>query len=446
MRTKPAELNRTLGRTEHIYWLLDQLYCLNFLAVAELDGTLNDDDLQAALDIVQQENPTLRTQITTDRAGRPCFKSVSAGEQPLILELHGLRNWRQAIESQLMTPFEDEEAPLARFLWFRGKGKKSVVAMVFHHSIADGKSGVCVLLDVLRRAVGQDLSPHFKEAQPSSQQLDLIQKKGPVAGKLKELKFWLGMGKDILKFPEQLPGYDMAAGDIRKIKIIPFSILPETSTALLAACRDNDTTIHGALGAALLFALSDEFEEINSRYLGVNSLVDLRGGLEGGLTEQDLGLYISTVTTVHRLDEQPDFWRLAREIPHHLKGVISSGDANIVNSIYPETPLYTPDKSGAKRLQKVVASAPPSSMLTNIGRVNVLPLGNELRISALSFAVSPPVQHPICMTTASYDGQIDSNVVYDQCKLKHKQAKRITENILRRLQQEAGGITPTVVD
>jgi NRPS condensation-like uncharacterized protein len=427
-----------LGRTEHIYWLLDQLYCLNFLAIAELDGSLNGDDLQAGLDIVQQENPTLRTQITTNRAGRPCFKSVSADERPLILEIYELRNWRRTIETQLMTPFEYEEAPLARFLWFRGKGKKSVVAMVFHHSIADGKSGVCALLDVLRRAVGQDRSPHLKEARPSSQQLDLIQDKGPVAGKLKELKFWLGMGKNSLKFPEQLPDYDMAAGDTREIKTIPFSISSATSTALLAVCRGNDTTIHGALGAALLFALSKEFEEIKCRYLGINSLVDLRSGLKGGLTELDMGLYISTVTTVHLLDEQPDFWSLAREIPHHLKTVMNSGDANIVNSVYPETPLYTPDKGGAKRLQKVVALAPPSSMLTNIGRVDVVPLGKELRISSLSFAVSPPVQHPVCMTTASYDGQIYGNVLYDQCKLKSKQAKRITENILSRLLQEAG--------
>ncbi len=434
----PAVLNRRLGRTEHIYWLLDQLYCLNFLAIAELEGKLNGDDVQVALDIVQQENPTLRAQITTNRAGQPCFKSVSADERPLILEVHELRNWRKTIEAQLMTPFEDEEAPLARFLWFRGRGTKSVVAMVFHHSIADGKSGVCALLDVLRRAVGQDRSPHFKQAQPSSQQLDLIQKKGPVAGKLKELKFWLGMGKELLKFPKQLPGYDMAVEDSRKIKVIPFSISAETSKALLAVCRDNDTTVHGVLAAALLVALSDEFDEAKSRYLGVNSLVDLRGGLEGGLTEQDLGLYISTVTTVHLLDEQLDFWRLAREIPHRLKEIINSGDANIVNSIYPGTPLYTLGKNGAKRLQRVVASAPPSSMLTNIGRVNVLPLGNELRISALSFAVSPPVQHPICMTTTSYDGQLVSNVVYDQRKLKDAQAKRITKNILSTLQQEAG--------
>lgn len=434
---KPALLDRRLGRTEHIYWLLDQLYCLNFLAVAELEGPLNADDLQAALDIVQQENPALRVQITTDRAGRPRFKSVPADARPLLLETRALRNWRQAIEAQLITRFEYEEAPLARFLWFRGQGKKSVVAMVFHHSIADGKSGVCVLLDVLRLAVGPDRSPHFKQAHPSSQQLDLIQDKGAVAGKLQEIKFWLGVGKDKLKFPEQLPGYDMGAQDTRKIKTIPFSISAKTSSALLAACRANDTTIHGALAAALLCAIADEFEEVKSRYLGVNSLVDLRSGLEGGLTERDLGLYISTVTTVHLLDEQRDFWNLAREVPHYLKRIMNSGDANIVNSIYPEIPLYTPDERGARRLQKVIAMAPPSSMLTNIGRVDVLPLGKALRINALSFAVSPPAQHPVCMTTASYNGRIYNNILYDQCKMSREQAGRIRDNILHRLQQAA---------
>ena len=170
----------------------------------------------------------------------------------------------------------------------------------------------------------------------------------------------------------------------------------------------------------------------------MNSLVDLRSKLKGGLTEPYLGLYISTVTTVHLLDEQPDFWCLAREIPEHLNEVMNSGDANLINSVYPETPLFTPNKSGAKRLQKIVAMAPASSMLTNIGRIDVMPLGKALRIKTLSFAVSPPVQHPICMTTASYDGQIYTNILYDQCKLKEAQVKRIKDNILSRLQLEAG--------
>lgn len=433
----PQKLNRRLGRTEHIYWLLDQLYCLNFLVIAELGGTLDADELQHSLDLVQLENPGLRVQITTDISGRPRFESTPASTHPLKLKICELRNWRKNLEAQLITPFDCENAPLARLLWFQGKGRKSVVAMVFHHSIADGKSGVRILLDVLSRAAGQELAPHYKKAQPSSQQLDLIRGKSIVGGKLQELKFWLNEGKNILKFPEQIPGYDSGIGKKRKIKTIPFSISSEASTALLAACRQNETTVHGALGAALLVALNKEFESGKTRYLGVNSLVDLRAGLEGGLTEQDLGIYISTVTTVHLVDKQPDFWKLAREIPTEVKKVINSGDANLVNSIYPEMPLFTYGGGAAERLQKVVGMAAPSSMLTNIGRVETRPLGDKLHIKAVSFAVSPPIQHPILMTIASYNGKLYCTVLYDQYKLDKKQATRITKNIHSRLEQEA---------
>jgi NRPS condensation-like uncharacterized protein len=431
-------LDRPLGRTEHIYWLLDQLYCLNFLVFAELEGTLNDDDLQVALDIVQQENPVLRSKIVIAGAGQPCFRPVAAEERPLQLELGGLRNWRRQVEAQLITPFEQSEAPLARFFWFRGKRSKSVVAMVFHHSIADGKSGACVLLDVLRRAAGQEQPIHLKEAHPSSQELDLIQDKTLLAGKIKELKFWLGTGKNVLKFAEQIPGYDMEPRDTRKIKIIPLSISSAENKALLAVCRDRGTTIHGALGAALLFALNDEFEEPRSRFLGLNSLADLRNVLKGNLTDQDLGLYISTLTTVHLLDKSPDFWSLAREIPNHLKAIVNSGDANLINSIYPEKALFTSDQAGASKLQKIVALAPPSSMLTNIGRIDEVPLGDAVRIRSLAFAVSPPAQHPVCVTAASYDGKMYLNVLYDQCKLEDDQARRISENMLSKLRQAAG--------
>lgn len=432
-----AALDRRLGRTETIYWLLDQLYCLNFVVFAELEGTLNEHDLQVALNIAQQENPVLRSQITIDDAGQPCFKPISAEECPLMLQTRGLRNWRRSIEAELVTPFVRNNAPLARLVWFQGAGKKSVVAMIFHHSIADGKSGAHVLLDVLRRATSRDRDIHLKAAHPSAQQLDLITDKGLAAGKLREIKFWLDKGKDVLKFAEQLPGYDMQPRDARKIKSLPFTIPAKTNATLLAECRDRSTTIHGALGAALLFAINEEFKDTKTRCLGLNSLADLRNVQKGDLSEQDLGLYIATLTTVHRLDKKPDFWNLAREIPNHLKSVMNSGNANLINGIYTEMPLFTSDIKGARRVQKIVALAPPSSMLTNIGRIKEIPLGETLRIRSLAFAVSPPAQQPLCVTAASYGGQMYLNVLYDQLKLKDDQVRRIAENMMARLLQEA---------
>ena len=56
-------INRPLGGTEKIYWLLDKLYSLNFAAYVELDGKLDPEELQTALSEVQQATPLLRSRI-----------------------------------------------------------------------------------------------------------------------------------------------------------------------------------------------------------------------------------------------------------------------------------------------------------------------------------------------------------------------------------------------
>lgn len=432
-------LNRPLGRTEHIYWLLDQLYCLNFAVFVELEGRLNEAELQLALETVQQENPGLRTNIVVNRKGQPCFKSISAGERPLTLEVRALRNWRKVVEAQLVTPLDLLEMPMARFLWFRGQGKKSVIAMIFHHSIADGNSAARVLFDVLRRATGEQIKFRTKPAHPSAQELDFIQDRWFITRKLKQLKFWLDRGKDALKFPVQIPGYDVEVSQERDIKILPISLSQQTTTALLTVCREQGTTIHGVLGAALLFALNNEFDKVRSRYLGLNSLIDLRSVLKGDLSEEDLGLYMATLTTVHGLGKKPDFWALAKDIPGELKEIISSGDANLINSIHTEMSLFKSDRKGAEKMQKLVALAPPSSMLTNIGRVDPVDLGPDVRICSLAFSMPPAAQHPFCATVNSYDSKMYINLSYDQCKFDDDQPRRVAKNMLDQLQQVASG-------
>ena len=46
---KIAVIERPLGGTEKIYWLLDKLDCLNFAAYAELEGELDAATLQAEM-------------------------------------------------------------------------------------------------------------------------------------------------------------------------------------------------------------------------------------------------------------------------------------------------------------------------------------------------------------------------------------------------------------
>jgi len=440
---KPATIDRPLGSTETIYWLLDRLYCLNFVVYAELDGGLPRAGLEAALVAVQDENPLLRARIAVE-GGRTWFKPVTRKQAPLLPEARAMRNWRGAIERELQRPFAQEEAPLARFIWFEGNGGKAVAAMVFHHAIADGRSGATVMLDVLRRATHDPSPPVYKRANASSQSLDVIRQKTAVLSALQGVRFWLAKGKDALHFAQQLPGYDMKPSRETKIRIVALTVSESVASRLLGAARAHHTTVHGALGAAQILAINDQFERMAPRKLALNSLADLRGVLQGNLTEHDLGLYITTLCTVHALKDAPDFWGLAREVRDRLVAIIDAGDANLINGVYPADPLFDPDDNVARLVQRIVALAPPSTMLTNIGRVDAPDLGDQLRIRSLAFAVSPPAQHPICVTAASYAGRIRVNLLYDENKLPAQRAKAIAGSLMAHLGRAAGTPRPVL--
>ena len=278
--TKVSDIDRALGPTENIYYLLDKLYCLNFVVYAEIDGRFDIERLAGALHAVQAEHPLLRARLAL-AGGRPWFKPVAADAHPIPIERGGLRDWRARIEAQLERPFVDE-APLARFMFFGTGARKSVAAMVFHHSIADGRSGADVFIEVLRRAGGEELPLSFRPARPSAQALDLVKLSGPVGATIRTFGYWLQQGRSALKQARQLPGFDMA---VRRRAAHQRSCLSRSAKtkarALLEACRAHGVTMQGALGAAQLLAINDEFEVAAPRNLALNSLADLRGLLGG---------------------------------------------------------------------------------------------------------------------------------------------------------------------
>lgn len=436
-RPSRSSIDRPLGSTENLYWLLDKLYCLNFVVFAEVEGRVDAGRLSAALATVQAEHPLLRARTATVRARR-WFKAVPQASAPMHARVLKLAHWRKEIERQLHAPFDTAQAPLARFLWFKGAGRKSVLAMTFHHAIADGRSGAAVLLEVLRRTAGESQPVLYRPAQPSSQSLDLIKRQTPWLGALKQTRFWLERGKDALRLAQQLPGYDPRPATTRKVRVLPFELDSTTLGALLSQARQHGTTIHGALGAAQLLAINEQFEDEGPRRLALNSLSDLRRSLTGGLTDGDLGLYIATLCTVHTVPRRPQFWALAREIRDALAAIVDAGEGNLIHDVYPAGLALPPGGNAARWMQAIVAAAPSSSMLTNIGRVEHVDLGDTLTLKSLAFVVSPPAQHPVCVTATSYGGRMYLNLLYDECKLSAGRAREIGAALMARLREAAG--------
>ena len=184
----------------------------------------------------------------------------------------------------------------------------------------------------------------------------------------------------------------------RRIRFVPFTVGKTKARALLEACRSHGVTMQGALGAAQLLAINDEFDSAAPRNLALNSLADLRGLLGGQLTQQDLGLYIATVSTVHAIPAEPDFWRLAADVSEPAQGRSRAAAMRtwFTPSIARARSIH-PTRSAPAWCRPSSALAPPSSMLTNAGprssRWRLLADGRDASPAELtSWVVLPPAR------------------------------------------------------
>ena len=74
--SKPTTINRRLGATENIYYLLDQLYCLNFIIFVEITGSLQIDQIKNSIDTPQQmilRNVVLKIERVEQPLLSPCM-------------------------------------------------------------------------------------------------------------------------------------------------------------------------------------------------------------------------------------------------------------------------------------------------------------------------------------------------------------------------------------
>jgi hypothetical protein len=95
--------------------------------------------------------------------------------------------------------------------------------------------------------------------------------------------------------------------------------------------RREQTTLHGALCAALLLAVTREvfaerYQQQTATTVGCFSAVNLRPELVPSVGEE-MGLYISQVTTFHKVVPEPSLWALARESRQRLTQTLSAASS-----------------------------------------------------------------------------------------------------------------------
>lgn len=382
-----AYLNRKLGLVENLFEILHDLGAMLDVNVARIEGPLTPDTLQQALDLVQKRHPMLQVHIF-DSADGTYFQSKGTSAIPLrVIAKQHENQWLNIAEYELHQKFSAGVEPLCRVTLLRSSTSNGIseIIVTFHHAIADGMSCMLFIHELLsycqQIADGEQISEvvtmqllppveNLLESNLTSQNVEDYQEK---------------TDQEILT---SLIIEGEASASQRRTHLVPRILSKEITLMLIKRCKQEKTTVHGALCAAMLFGAAKFAYNDTPIHLSCGSNVNLRKYCKPQVNDEYIGCLVSLVEEIHLLSENTTFWNLARECK-----------SKISDSISREVHIH---KINSKRLsdvnKQVIVQISEQKMgrnntihVSNIGKYNLLDKYGDLKLKELYFATGQHV-------------------------------------------------------
>jgi Condensation domain len=232
---------RPLGSLEQLFYLLDQVSPTHFAVTAQIKGRTRIVAWRAALDSLQLRHPLFSVCIDIDEESKPYFRHVADAPIPLrVMEGRVPSDWESEIEKELALPFQAETAPLVPAVLLHDTNE-AVFTLTAHHSIADGMSLSYAIRDTLRALSGQSIK-RLPVLPPQEELFGRIDRTAMASTREAPDEYRSGPPAVYRKRDDSRP------------RIHRLALTAETSRRLRERSREEGTTVHGALCAALLLA------------------------------------------------------------------------------------------------------------------------------------------------------------------------------------------------
>lgn len=288
--------NRTLGAFEKTFWLLDQIDSKDFALAAEVEGRESADAWRLAVDQVQKRHPNLSARIRMDEFKRPFIEHVDSLVIPLkVIEIDNNFKWEEVVEKELATRFNTEEGPLFRVIVLQ-KPEDTVLILAANHTLADGSSLMYLFRDLLEAVTGQ--IPQVLAPQKSNDET-------------------LGLPEDTAVEDNETSIYIFKKPDAVSPKVESIKFSSEHTSQLIERSRLEQTTVHGAICAAVVIAGRKLRHEWDDKKIELISPICTRKALQ---LDDNCGLNITTHPVYFEPEEKQSFWDIARLAKSGLNG------------------------------------------------------------------------------------------------------------------------------
>ena len=428
-------MNRPLSPLEHVVWLIDRGIQQNFVMVARVSGGITEPILKQTLDMIQLKYPPLRSKIKEGPA--PEFVMGDVPPIPLrIIERKDDNQWIKIVEDEMIDPLPWTIGPLVRVTQLVSPGKFDLL-VTFCHVVADATSGVLFVQNLL----------DFAEKLSRGQSVD----PGP---SLPPLPAPDNLLKDDLKFEPQPAVDSLAAGtfgpvelagdldvppDKRITRVIQEILSPEETKKLVARCKEEHTSVHGALCAAFMQEIirriryAREVPAEGPLVIGCVTPVDMRRHFSVPVAEY-IGDFISQAIHYQPIDDKSSLWDAARVVKDSLQREINSGnDVKDICNIGELLKTFSSSIALARALNR--SSAPV--VATNLGRLTIPDQFGHLGLEELHFTVGVNAdgKNGFGISVTTFRGNLTINFLYAEPYILKERAKTVVENTMERIKK-----------
>lgn len=407
--------NRKLGIAEQTMEMLNyRAKTWNIVTISRIKGTLSEEILKQALNLVQYHHSNLNYRIV-DHLNNLCFATEESPNIPLrVVEVAHNTQWQEVVEEELNNKIDASQS-LLRTVLVHNSSENNVSRLIttVSHAVSDGLSCVRLHSEILtycQKLVSSDsIIPVSKL--PMLPPLEALFPKsargfrGAISGALFLLGLW---SQKIWNKPETLAFEKYSTIESRRCGMIHRQLGEELTKQFVSLCKQEKTTVQGALCAAMMFAVVRRITAGERRdvYVACQSSIDLRRRLETIISDEQIALIASSVWGFHTIKTSTSFWELARDVKQQMEAGMKRRD--IFNAVLMSKVLIEYYFAHSHEVAATVS-------VSNIGKVNIPKIYGQFELEEISFIVSNCLFAGVfAMNAATFEGKMFINFPFTE--------------------------------
>lgn len=392
---------------------------LNFVVILKLNIQLEKRNLKRAIDYLFDHQEACNLHIE-DVGGKPYYIFNSDSDRKI--EYIVCEDWKTEVQNLINKQIISSNRLIELFLIIDIHQKASYLIGKFHHSIADAISGINLLKHLINTYMEID-KIELENPRKNGEFIKLSNIIDHIQPSLEDLKNVPSVSEEFLVVGESknIPFRE------RRCNFLQKNLEITNIEKLRYSCRREKATVHGAICAAMMLTIVDYYSLSKTINLSCRSSIDLRRRLAPNLSPNHLGLMVSGLTTMHKIEKHLDFWELAREVtdkihaPHKL--------------IEAQKSIFSYSKNAQDILRRP-NSTPFSIFVTNVGNISSKENFSENHIDEISYFLSiQPLGSAYAVAVSTFKEKMIFNFVFVEQLIAKETIEKLANKSIEKLEQ-----------